>query len=113
MEPFVNRIFDLLKKSGKSAKELAISIGVSQGNVTDWKNGRSKPSAIQIPKIAEFFGVTTDAIYYGTDSSTPIGNGANNTLAAASGFDKLSPQDQEEINMIIKMRLERQKNQDE
>lgn len=42
-----------------------------------------------------------------------MANGANNTLAAASGFDKLSPQDQEEINMIIKMRLERQKNQDE
>lgn len=66
METFVIRIFDLLKKRGKSAKEFAASIGVSQGNVTDWKSGRSKPSAVQIPKIAEFFGVSTDFIYYGS-----------------------------------------------
>lgn len=60
MEQFVSRIFSLLEKSDKSAKEFAGAIGASPGNVTDWKNGRSKPSALLIPKIADYFNVSTD-----------------------------------------------------
>ena len=43
-----------------SNKQLADAIGVSPGNVSDWKSGRSKPSAEVLARIAKFLGVSTD-----------------------------------------------------
>ena len=41
-------------------KELAISIGVSGGNITDWKQGRSRPNIDAIIKIADFLNCSID-----------------------------------------------------
>ena len=52
-----SRIFMLIKENRLTAKEFANRVGVSQGNVTDWKTGRAKPSIESLQKIAKYTGV--------------------------------------------------------
>lgn len=53
-------IFELMKAKNVKLIDLAKAIGVSQGNVSDWKSGKSAPGAEKLPLIAEYFGVTVD-----------------------------------------------------
>lgn len=54
------RISQLLAEQGRSQKELAVAVGVSTGNVSDWKAGRAKPSTDVVVRIADFFQVSVD-----------------------------------------------------
>jgi transcriptional regulator with XRE-family HTH domain len=56
----VERIFALLNERHETSVTFASAIGVSQGNVSDWKRGRSKPSIEALGKIADFFNVSAD-----------------------------------------------------
>lgn len=50
----MDRIFQHLKERKITQAALARAIGVSPGNVTDWKSGKSKPSLIAAQKTADF-----------------------------------------------------------
>ena len=52
--------FKKIEKFQISNKDFAAMVNVSQGNLSDWKNGRSKPNVDAIVKIADTFNVTTD-----------------------------------------------------
>jgi transcriptional regulator with XRE-family HTH domain len=54
------RVEKLIKKKHINAKILADSIGVSSGNITDWKTGKSKPSSDAIVRMADYFDVSAD-----------------------------------------------------
>lgn len=56
----VERIFQLINENGLTAKEFANKVGVSQGNITDWKTGRARPSIESLQKIAKYTGVQLD-----------------------------------------------------
>lgn len=66
----IPRLFELMKMQKMSQKELAEIIGVSQSNVTDWKNGKCIPSAPVLAKIATYFGVSVDYLLGLTDITT-------------------------------------------
>ena len=67
----VERIFDLLYEHKIQQKELAKALGISAGNITEWKKGRSAPSAGVLPKIADYFDVSTDYLLGKTDEKKP------------------------------------------
>lgn len=46
-----------MKENKITAKEFAYKVGIGQGNITDWKTGRSKPSINALRKIAKKYGV--------------------------------------------------------
>jgi transcriptional regulator with XRE-family HTH domain len=56
----IERISDILLRSGKKQKELMEYLGVSPNLFTEWKAGRNKSYNKYIPQIAEFLGVTPD-----------------------------------------------------
>lgn len=58
----MNIVRELRKKRGIQQKELAIEIGVSNATVSDWEHGRKNPSGERLRKLADFFGVTPDAV---------------------------------------------------
>lgn len=64
----IDRIFTLLDSGEASQLTFAKTIGVSSGNVSDWKSGRSKPKIEAICKIADYFGVSTDYLLGRTDN---------------------------------------------
>ncbi len=53
----VDRILELVKDSGLTAKEFAIGAGIAGGSITDWKTGRSKPSVESLQRIARYANV--------------------------------------------------------
>ena len=59
------RIFELLDMMEMSAKELSHATGISQGNITDWKKKRSKPSYGALVKISNSLNVSEDWLVNG------------------------------------------------
>lgn len=49
-----------MARNNISAEKLAQFIGVTRPTVNNWLNGHSKIPAIEVKKMAELFGVTTD-----------------------------------------------------
>lgn len=94
----IERIFELIKSRKTTAKALADAIGVSPGNITDWKNGRSKPSPDAVNKIASHFNVSTDYLYGRTDNPSTAGE----TFALLSDipYDQLTPEDLVELETM-------------
>ncbi len=66
-ESAIDKIFLLLETQKKTAKNLAESIGVSTGNVSDWKSRRSRPNVDALPKLADYFNVSVDYLLGRTD----------------------------------------------
>ncbi len=63
------RIFLLLDKKGKTAKELAQYLNVSQSSISAWKNEGSFPSSKYINRISEFFDVSLNYLVNGEEQS--------------------------------------------
>ena len=66
---------ELLRAHGTSVYRVSKATGISASTFTDWKNGRSVPKADKMRKIADFFGVTLDALL-----------GSENQSAAIAGY---------------------------
>ncbi len=60
MRVFADRLKDLRKEKGLSQAQLARAVGVSYGVVCYWETDRSEPTAPNIVKLADYFGVTAD-----------------------------------------------------
>ena len=65
----LDRILALLKENGITAKKLTSDLEISNSSVSDWKKG-SKPSCDVVVKLARYFGVSTDYILLGEESSS-------------------------------------------
>ena len=57
---FSDNIVRMRKEKGLTQVGFAKSLHVTQSAVSHWESGRSVPDAIQMRRIAEFFGVTVD-----------------------------------------------------
>ena len=60
---FADRLSDLVeekKKTGLSQKEIASQIGVSSGTLSEWCSDNKTPMIDALPKLANYFGVTSD-----------------------------------------------------
>lgn len=62
-----DRIFELLTKQGKTAKEMGEYIGAKSSSISAWKSGESYPSSKYILKISEFLNVTPTYLFTGFD----------------------------------------------
>ncbi len=60
MKVFAERLKELRKERGVSQAELGKSLQVSFSVVCYWETDRSEPTAPNLVKIADYFGVTVD-----------------------------------------------------
>lgn len=56
----LSRFYQLLDEERGVAKSLSEATGISTGNISDWKSGRSKPSADKLILIADYFHCSID-----------------------------------------------------
>lgn len=61
------RILTLLQKNGLSARKLEINLKFAKGTIGRMKE--HSPSIDKVAKVAAYFNVTMEYLYYGTDSS--------------------------------------------
>ncbi len=67
----IERIFELMENNKVSAYKLSKEVGVSQGNISDWKSGKANPSYGAVVKIANYFSVSPEYIEGKTDIPLP------------------------------------------
>lgn len=58
----LDNLFNLMKEKGITAKQLSASTGISTGNISDWKSGRSMPTASKLIILSNYFGCSIDFI---------------------------------------------------
>lgn len=80
----VEKIFSILKERNINQKTFASAIGISQGNVTDWKKGRSNPSRDVLTRISCYLNVSIDYLL------------GNESISGTDSF-LLTPQEEELI----------------
>lgn len=64
------RLQALMDSRNMKKAAFAQAIGISQGNLNDWRNGRSSPSLEKLERIADYFEVSTDYLL-GRDDRYP------------------------------------------
>ena len=69
MLPIAEKIRTLRKERGITQDEIAAALRVSFQSVSRWENGQTYPDIELIPKIAAYFGVTTDELLVEKDES--------------------------------------------
>lgn len=84
----IDILFSLLEKKNIKQSELSKATGISTGNISDWKKGKSFPSAEKLLLIADYLGCSTDYLLGRTNNpnvatDTYI-NGNNNGVQAIS-----------------------------
>lgn len=57
----------LLQKYGITAYKVSKATGVTQTSLSNWKSGRSTPSAKTLQKIADYFGVSIEYLMTGKE----------------------------------------------
>ncbi|MCL2416148.1 MAG: helix-turn-helix transcriptional regulator [Defluviitaleaceae bacterium] len=63
----VERILKLIQERDIRAIQFANEAGLPKNAVSEWKNGKAKPSTDAIIKIAKYFGVSTDYLLTGKE----------------------------------------------
>lgn len=53
-------LFEIMEQKEISAYRLSKDIGVSQGNISDWKHGNKTPNMHTLIKLADYFDVSID-----------------------------------------------------
>ena len=60
-----------MAERGFTAKKIADATGISTGNISDWKSGRSSPSVLKLEQIADFLDCSIDYLVGRTDHPEP------------------------------------------
>lgn len=58
----VNNLFKLIEARGINAKKLSDDTGITTGNISEWKKGRSFPSGQKLITLADYFNCSIDYI---------------------------------------------------
>jgi len=83
----LDNLFKTLSQKGITQSKLAEDTSISTGNISDWKKGRSMPSAVKLDELATYFNCSVDYLLGRTDDPAPKNyiNGNNNIQAINNG----------------------------
>jgi transcriptional regulator with XRE-family HTH domain len=68
---FSARFLDLMESSGRTQKEIAQEIGVSEGTLINWKRGPGAPKSEELYRLSIFFGTTMEWLLTGESDNQP------------------------------------------
>ncbi len=63
----IERIFKLMKENNINAAQLTREIPLTNGLITQWKQGKQKPSLEALNKISKYFNVSLDYLVNGKE----------------------------------------------
>ena len=64
----LDNLFLRIKELNLTAKKLSNDTGISTGNISDWKRGRSMPTAIKLDTLADYLDCSVDYLLGRTDN---------------------------------------------
>ena len=84
-------LFEILERRNITSAQLAAAIGVSSGNVADWKSGRSAPKPEAISKIADYLNCSTDYLLGRDDAPAPAAEPMGLTARDERDIERFDP----------------------
>jgi transcriptional regulator with XRE-family HTH domain len=57
-----DKIIEQVNNNSLTGKELGNKLGLKKSPLTDWKNGKSKPTLEQLVKLCEIFAISSDEL---------------------------------------------------
>lgn len=101
-----DRIEYLIEQKGMTKKAFCEQLGISTGNMGDWKRGKSTPGTHKLIEIGAFFGVSLDWLILGKASVPMIREGGEGYFFDPARqldchFDELLPEEKAFINEYI------------
>jgi len=119
----LDNLFIILSQKGISQSRLAEDTSISTGNISDWKRGRSMPSAVKLDELATYLDCSVDYLLGRTDEpkstaktlqSNSIDNSVNidpapapdsTTQQLADTFNQLSFEDKiKAMNYVLELK---------
>ena len=68
----LTNLFNRIEELGINSKIVAEATGISAGNISDWKKGRSYPTASKMIVLADYLGCSIDYLVGRTDVPRPL-----------------------------------------
>lgn len=68
----LDNLFKKISSMGLTVKKVSQDTGISSGNISDWKNGRSFPSALKLIDLANYLNCSTDFLLGRTETEKVI-----------------------------------------
>ena len=96
---------NLRSKAGISQGQLAKSVAVSPGNVSDWEVGKTKPGYVALAALARFFGVSADYLLELDEAPVKTGVDLERVKLEQGLSCDGSPLEAEEADLIAMFRL--------
>lgn len=118
MQSIYDRIELLISKKGITKKAFCEQLGISTGNLGDWKRGKSTPGTHKLIEIGAFFGVSLDWLILGKNSPSILREGSEDYFfeqirQSNCQFDELEPREKEFIMEYLAFSEYRRRKQDE
>ena len=105
------RVFHLLDKQHKKAKELALFIGISASSVSAWKTEKSFPSSKHIIRISEFFNVSLEYLLSGIDNENAESELSTDEKELLETYNKLDRRGLHRVHSVIYEEIDRIKDE--
>ncbi len=103
------RIRNRRKELGLTQLDIKAATGISSGNISDIENGNRLPSASTLSHLSGILSCSVDWILTGlspyAENPSIAENENTKVRTLIRGFQKLSPQDQEELLEILQIKL--------
>ncbi len=95
-------LMKILEKRGM-ANKISKATGISSGNISDWKSGKSTPNLEAIAKIADYLGCSTDYLLGRTNDPNEINSSIDpDTAEAIKLFANLPSDKRKELLNFIR-----------
>lgn len=103
---FYNRLQELAKKKGKSFHQIEVDLGYSKNSFYNYKT--KKPTADNLNKIAEYFGVTSDYLLGNTDTPEPPSSQLEENINKSFQYKDwtITPDEKESVQDFIEIFFE-------
>ncbi len=104
-----DRVFALLEERGVSAYKLSKAVGITQGNIGNWKSGVSSPSYGALVKIAKYFNVSVEYLECKTDDPAPASGASDDVQIEilARAARKMTPEEKQKLIDMAKVMFEK------
>lgn len=96
---FIDKLHELLEDNRISKNKLAKEIGISEGTIRSWENGKY-PTIEKLIKISQYFSISTDELLCITEDYSKL------EKQLISGYYKASDRDKGIINQILGIKEE-------
>ena len=82
----LDNLFFIIKEKGLSASKVSDDTGISTGNISDWKKGRSMPTAAKLDILANYLDCSVDYLLGRTDRPEISQNYSNNSISNSNNI---------------------------